>query len=71
MKTRYCNYDSCPAGDGTCEFCDNEITVDRTFADTIDVVLNDGYRQKFWVDLTDTEAIERCLKMRSEGIKPY
>lgn len=43
--------------------------VDRTFADTIKVTLPCGYTQKFWVDITDEEAIKRCEKMKKLGIK--
>lgn len=44
-------------------------TIDRTYADTIDVKLSCGYRQKFWVDFTDQQAYEQILKMKKEGIE--
>lgn len=43
-------------------------TIDRTFADTIDVKLPCGYRQRFWVDFTDAQAYEQLIKMKAEGI---
>lgn len=70
MKMHYCNYDCCTEY-GACEFCQSEITVDRTYANTIDVILPCGYRQKFWVDLTDQQAIERAQQMKDKGISPY
>ena len=45
-------------------------TIDRTCADTIDVKLLCGYRQRFWVDFTDEKAYEQTLKMKKEGIEP-
>lgn len=44
-------------------------TIDRTYADVIDVKLPCGYRQKFWVDFTDQQAYKQLLKMKEEGIE--
>jgi len=38
--------------------------IDRTYADDISVRLPCGYLQRFWVDITDTEAIARCEEMK-------
>lgn len=65
---RYCNHDACPDG-GDCVSCQSEIIVDRTFADTIKVVLPCRYRQRFWVYITDEEAIRRTFEMKDLGIK--
>ena len=43
--------------------------IDRTYADTIKVTLPCGYTQKFWVDITDEEAIRRTKRMKKLGIK--
>jgi hypothetical protein len=64
----YCDYDLCSEELG-CDHCVRLILVDRTYADTIKVTLPCGYTQKFWVDIDDRQAIERCFKMKEEGIK--
>jgi hypothetical protein len=43
--------------------------VSRFYADTIHVVLPCGYRQKFWHDLSDTQAIYRTAIMKKRKIK--
>lgn len=43
--------------------------IDRTFSDDIAVKLPCGYMQRFWHDLTDSEALRRCIKMKSLGIE--
>lgn len=48
-----------------------DIKIDRTYADCIDVTLECGYRQKFWVDLNDKDAIDRCKKMKELDIEPF
>jgi hypothetical protein len=68
IQQKYCNNDSC-LYHTECESCTSEIIVDRTYADTIKVILPDGYTQRFWVDITDQQAIEKCMKMKEQGIK--
>lgn len=45
--------------------------IDRTFADAIKVTLPNGYKQKFWVDLTDQEAIKKCEFMQEIGVSSF
>lgn len=48
--------------------------IDRTYADAVKVVLvdkKDTYIQKFWIEGTDKELVERCDKMRELGIGQF
>ena len=45
--------------------------INRECEGTIDTILPCGYRQKFWHELTDLEAVERCKLMKIKGIEPY
>lgn len=44
-------------------------TIDRSYADTIGVVLPCGYKQRFWMEFTDNQAIEQCKLMKRLGIE--
>jgi hypothetical protein len=43
--------------------------IDRTYSDEIYVILPCGYSQRFWIDLTDEQAIKRCEHMKKLGIE--
>ena len=46
--------------------------IDRTFADDTKIILIDEktpYIQRFWVDGTDKELVERCIQMRKLKIE--
>lgn len=42
--------------------------IDRTFSDDISVKLSCGYCQRFWIGVSDTEAVSRIRSMKKSGI---
>ena len=38
--------------------------INRMFTDDVSVKLVCGYKQRFWIDITDEDAISRCHKMK-------